>query len=88
MPWTIRFSPEAEKQLSRLPRALQEPIAQSIDRMRNDPFQGNVKPLKGRQWKGRYRKAVGRYRLIFIPDQSSHDVEISQILIRSEKTYR
>ena len=88
MLWTIRLSPEAERQLSRLPRDIQQQIGNSIDRMRNDPFEGNVKPLKGKQWKGRYRKAVGRYRMIFIPYHSSHEVEISQILIRSEKTYR
>jgi len=88
MLWTIRLSPEAEKQLSRLPRNIQQQIANAIDRMGNDPFEGNVTPLKGKQWKGRYRKAVGRYRMIFMPFHSSHDVEISQILIRSEKTYR
>ena len=88
MLWTIRLSPEAERELSRLPRDIQQQIGNSIDRMRNDPFEGNVKPLKEKQWKGRYRKAVGRYRMIFIPYHSSHEVEISQILIRSEKTYR
>ena len=88
MPWVISLSEEAEKQLSRLPRDLQRRIANSIDQMRGDPFQGNVKPLKGSQWKGRYRKAVGRYRLIFTPYYSEHLIEISQILIRSEKTYR
>ena len=88
MLWTTRLSSEAEKQLSLLPRDLQQRIGDAIDQMGNDPFRGNVKPLKGRQWKGRYRKAVGRYRLIFTPYYSEHRIEISQILIRSEKTYR
>ena len=35
--------------------------------MGEDPFQGDVRPLRGRQWQGRYRKRVGRYRIIFIP---------------------
>ena len=88
MLWIIRLSSEAEKQLAQLPRDRQEVIASSIDRMRSDPFQGNVKPLKGREWKGRYRKAVGRYCLIFFPDYSEHIVTISHILLRAEKTYR
>ena len=88
MLWTIRLSPEAEKQLSRLPRDRQQMIANSIDRMRNDPFQGNVKPLKGKQWEGQYRKVLGRYRLIFVPFYSERIIEISQILLRTEKTYR
>lgn len=41
--------------------------------MREDPFRGDVKPLKGKQWKGRYRKRI---------------VEISPILLRTEKAYR
>ena len=88
MAWTIRLSLEAEKQLSKLPRDRQMIVGRAIDRMTEDPFQGNVKPLKGREWKGRYRKVVGRYRLIFIPFFEQQTVEISQILIRSEKTYR
>ncbi len=88
MLWTIRLSPEAEKQFSRLPRDRQELVAKSIDEMRNDPFRGNVKALKGKEWKGRYRKAAGRYRLIFVPHYSGCRIEISQILLRTEKTYR
>jgi len=52
MLWTIRLSPEAEKQLSRLPRDIQQQIANAIDRMGSAPFEGNVKPLQGKQWKG------------------------------------
>ena len=88
MPWTIRFSLDAARQLSKLPRDHQEILAASIDRMREDPFQGEVKPLQGKKWKGRYRKRIARYRLIFVPRHSEQVVEISRILVRSEKTYR
>jgi mRNA-degrading endonuclease RelE of RelBE toxin-antitoxin system len=88
MTWTIRLSLEADKQLSRIPRDHQQTIAGAIDRMRDDPFQGDVQPLKGKKWKGRYRKVTGRYRLIFIPIHEDRIVEISQILLRTEKTYR
>jgi mRNA-degrading endonuclease RelE of RelBE toxin-antitoxin system len=86
--WTIRLSPEAAKQLTALPRDHQVTIGRAIDRMRQDPFQGNVQPLKGRRWQGRYRKRVGRYRLIFIPFHRDHVAEISAILLRDEQTYR
>jgi mRNA-degrading endonuclease RelE of RelBE toxin-antitoxin system len=88
MPWTIRLSPPAARQLSVLPRDHQVAIGGAIDRMRNDPFQGDVQPLKGKKWQGRYRKRVGRYRLIFIPYRQDRIVEISAILLRDEKTYR
>jgi mRNA-degrading endonuclease RelE of RelBE toxin-antitoxin system len=87
-PWTIRLSPEAAKQLAALPRNHQVTIGSAIERMRQDPFQGDVQPLKGKKWQGRYRKRVGRYRLIFIPYHADHIVEISAILLRNEKTYR
>ena len=88
MSWTVHLSPEAYKQLSRIPRDPQGTIAGAIDRMREDPFQGNVQPLRGKEWKGRYRKVAGRYRLIFILRYSEKTVEISQILLRTENTYR
>jgi mRNA-degrading endonuclease RelE of RelBE toxin-antitoxin system len=87
-PWTIRLSPEATNQLTALPRDHQVTISRAIDRMRQDPFQGNVQPLKGRRWHGRYRKRVGRYRLIFMPFHQARIVEISAILLRDEQTYR
>ena len=88
MAWRIRLSSEAEDQLCRLPRDQQEMIARAIDRMEADPFQGDVQPLKGRKWRGRYRKRVGKYRLIFVPFPQERRVEVSAILLRSGHTYR
>ena len=88
MQWTIRLSLDAAKQFSKLSREQREMLASSIERMRRDPFQGDVKPLQGKKWKGRYRKRIGWYRIIFIPFHSGQIVEISQILLRAENTYR
>ncbi len=88
MAWTIRLSSEAAGHLRRLTQDQQEMIAHAIDRMEADPFQGDVEPLKGKKWRGRYRKRVGRYRLVFVPFAQERRVEISAILLRSEKTYR
>jgi mRNA-degrading endonuclease RelE of RelBE toxin-antitoxin system len=49
---------------------------------------GDVKPLKGPEWKDRFRKHVGAYRIIFTVDHKAATVAISAILIRSEKTCR
>jgi mRNA-degrading endonuclease RelE of RelBE toxin-antitoxin system len=87
-PWTIRLSPQAARQLAGLPHGQQVLIGRAIDRMQTDPLQGDVQPLRGKQWQGRYRKRVGRYRLIFIPFHREHLVEISAILLRDESTYR
>jgi mRNA interferase RelE/StbE len=65
---------------------MQRRIARAIDEMEADPFQGDVRPLRG-QWQGYYRKRVGRYRLIFEADVTNHQVMIIAIRARSDQTY-
>jgi hypothetical protein len=48
----------------------------------------NLKALQGPEWKGRIRKTVGPYRIIFMKFPARGVVEISAILIRSKDTYR
>ena len=88
MNWSVRLAKEAERQLKRLPPDRQEVILKHLREMRDDPFRENVKPLKGKKWKGRYRKRVGQYRIIFTPLHKERIVDILLILLRSEKTYR
>ena len=88
MAWAIELSAGAEKDLKRLPRDRQARLAHAIDEMEANPMAGDVKPLKGPEWKGRYRKRVGPYRIIFSLDHKVRAVAISAILIRSGKTYR
>jgi len=88
MPWIVRLSKEAERDFERLPRDRQKAIARVLDRMKDDPFSHDTRSLKGKQWKGRYRTVVGRYRIIFIPQYQDRAVDVVRILIRTEKTYR
>ena len=88
MTWSVRLAKEAANQLKELPPDRQEFVLSHLRAMKDDPFSGDLVRLKGQQGKGRFRKRVGRYRLIFTPYYSEHVIEISQILIRSEKTYR
>ena len=88
MSWAVELSANAEKDLVRLPRDRQARLERALDEMEADPFAGDVKALKGPEWKGRYRKRVGRYRIIFTVNHDMKAVAISAILIRSDKTYR
>ena len=88
MSWIVELSTNAEKDLKRLPRDRQATLERAIDEMEENPFGRAVKPLKGPQWNGRYRKRVGSYRIIFSVDHRTRRAAISAILIRSEKTYR
>ena len=88
MIWHAELSDAAERQLKGLQKVSRQRIATAIDLLEADPFQGNVIPLKGREWRGWYRKRVGRYRIIFVPYPNTHLVVITAILLRDEKTYR
>jgi mRNA interferase RelE/StbE len=88
MTWDVEVSAGAEKDLRRLPRDRRAHVERAMDEMERDPFAGDVKPLKGPQWKGRFRMRIGDYRIIFTVNHGARLVWISAILTRSEKTYR
>ena len=88
MNWDVELSNSAIKELRKLPRDRQEQLGRALDEMEIDPMAGDVIPLKGAEWKGRYRKRVGSYRVIFTADRETKKVAVFAILIRSEKTYR
>ncbi len=56
--------------------------------MEHDPFQGDVKALQGKAWKGYYRKRTGDYRIIFFPHREQRIVDVAWVALKSEKTYR
>lgn len=66
----------------RLERAIDEFEA------KDDTQWSNVKALQGAQWKGRYRRKVGPYRIIFRKFPERGVAEISAILIKSKDTYK
>ncbi len=82
MSWAVELSAAAEKDLKQLPRDRQLRLERAIDEMAENPFVGDTRPLKGPEWKGRYRKRVGRYRIIFTVDHKIGVVSISAVLIR------
>jgi mRNA-degrading endonuclease RelE of RelBE toxin-antitoxin system len=90
MRYRVEVSDEAQKQLSKFPRKVRDRIEHAIDELeeKDDSQWSNVKALQGPQWKGRLRKRVGLYRIIFIKYPARGVVEISAILIKSKDTYR
>jgi len=88
MNWTVRLADEAVKQLRAIPPDRRSRILDDIRELEDDPFRGLIKPLKGKELKGCYRKVSGRYRIIFKPVPASHLVEVLLVLLRNEKTYR
>jgi mRNA-degrading endonuclease RelE of RelBE toxin-antitoxin system len=88
MSWDYRFSREADKQFRRLPRDRQEQIVAVLEDTRENPFAGDVLPIKSGRSEGAFRRRIGRYRLIFEPNPTEHIIKILSVGPRSEKTYR
>jgi mRNA-degrading endonuclease RelE of RelBE toxin-antitoxin system len=90
MRWSAELSDEAQKQLARFPRNVRDRIERAIDEFetKDDSQWSNIKALKRSEWKGRYRKRVGAYRIIFRKCPERGVLEISAILIRSKDTYQ
>lgn len=90
MTWRVDLSTEAKEQLVRFPRHVRERLERAIDEfeIKDESQWSNIKALHGPAWKGRLRKKVGPYRIIFrkFPDRGV--LEISAILIKSKDTYR
>jgi mRNA-degrading endonuclease RelE of RelBE toxin-antitoxin system len=90
MRWRVELSDEAQKQLARLPRDVRDRLGSAIDEFeeKDEAQWSNIKALRGSEWKGRLRKRIGPYRIIFRKFTDRSVVEISAILIRSKETYR
>ncbi len=88
MNWACKLTQDAAGDLKDLARDVQERVARAISTMEADPFRGDVKALKGKAWKGLFRRRLGSYRIIFTADQRQKTVAIVSILLRSGKTYR
>lgn len=88
MTWLVKVHDAAAKQLRAIPPDRRKRILDDIDELAEDPFRGLVKPLKGKEYKGRYRKVSGRYRIIFKPINATRTVEVLLVLLRNEGTYR
>ena len=88
MTWIVHIHDGAARQLKAIPPNRRQRILDDIAVFEADPFRGLVKPLKGKEHKGHYRKVSCRYRIIFKPSHSTNTVEVLAVLLRNEQTYR
>ena len=88
MTWACELTEDAERDLCGLPKRIQKRIARTLTQMAADPFEGNVKALKGDEWRGVFRRCIGDYRILFTADRTKQTVFILRLLLRSEKSYR
>ncbi len=80
----VKINKKALKELNSLPSDLRAKILEACKSMSIDPFDGDVRPLKGVG--GVLRKRVGNYRIAFTVNFNDNEVVILKIGKR-EKFY-
>lgn len=88
MAWAFELTEDAERDLRGLPKGIRKRFARTLTQMAAHPFGANVEALKGEEWRGVFRRRIGDYRILIIPDHAKQTVVVLRILMRSEKTYR
>ena len=86
MTWTVELSKQAERQLERIHGPELTRIISAIDLLAENPRAGGTKALQGKH-RGRFRRRVGNWRIIFTIDDGILRVDIIEILRRSSTTY-
>lgn len=85
MTWTVALSKRAENQLAKVKGPDLNRLVTAIDQLADDPRSGDVKALKGK-YRGRFRRRVGNWRLIFTINDGILLVEVVEIICRFSTT--
>ena len=85
MTWKVSITGPAQKDFQKLPQKDQARVEAALVAMQDDPFQGDLKRLKGTSTA--WRRRVGSYRIIYDLYFDEHLIVISAILRRTSTTY-
>jgi mRNA interferase RelE/StbE len=82
MPWRLRITPRAEKDLASMPRRDREALRRAILRVPDEFGAMDVTKLAGRG--NRWRLRVGRWRVIFDVDNTTGTMLVTRVLARKD----
>ncbi len=85
--YQLIICPRAEKHFSRLPRKLQQKIANSLKKLEADPFQIGLDIKKMVGTKRSYRLRIGELRVIYQLDTKIKEISVEDIDFRRTATY-
>jgi mRNA interferase RelE/StbE len=83
VPYTVRISPAADRELRKLDRPIQERIFARLDELQNEPRPKGVEKLAGSS-EPRYRVRAGNYRIIYRVDDQVLTVLVLKVGDRKE----
>lgn len=78
----IRYSKPAIKYIKSLDKSSKERLKKAFDKLKNEPPEGDIKPLKGER--NVYRLRVGNLRVLFTIDVENNILLVSKISPRGE----
>jgi mRNA interferase RelE/StbE len=85
MNWSLQLTGPAQKEFRELPPKDQARVRAAFLAMEQDPFQGDIKRLKGQP--SGWRRRVGNYRIIYDLYFGEHLIVIAGIVRRTSTTY-
>ncbi|MGD0522019.1 MAG: type II toxin-antitoxin system RelE/ParE family toxin [Terracidiphilus sp.] len=85
MTWNLIITGPAQKDFKKLPQRDQGRVKAVLIAMQDDPFQGDLKRLKGKSTA--WRRRVGNYRIIYDLYFEERLIVISAIMRRTSTTY-
>jgi mRNA interferase RelE/StbE len=85
MTWNLSITGPAQKDFKKLPQKDQERVKAVLIAMQTEPFQGDLKRLKGKETA--WRRRVGNYRIIYDLQFDERLIVVSGILRRTSTTY-
>jgi mRNA-degrading endonuclease RelE of RelBE toxin-antitoxin system len=74
---TVRIHKNALKELDLMQPRIRDKVLDVCKKMAQDPFEGDVRPIKG--VKGVFRKRVGDYRIAFTVDFKTNQKGLTKI---------
>jgi mRNA interferase RelE/StbE len=85
MTWTLELTGPAQKDFRRLPASDQARVRRALLAMQENPFQGDIKRLKGQSTA--WRRRLGSYRIIYDLYFEQRLIVVAGILRRTSTTY-
>lgn len=85
MSWNLQLTDPARKDFRKLPAKDQARVKAALIAMEQDPFQGDIKRLKGKP--SGWRRRIGNYRIIYDVYFEQRLIVIAGIVRRTSTTY-
>ena len=85
MAWNLQIAGPAQKEYQKFPTNDQRRVKAALLSMQEDPFQGDIKRLKGQPTA--WRRRVGNYRIVYDLYFEERLIVVSGILRRTSTTY-